>query len=141
MRGLRARPDVLGVIFAGGCAGGVARYAVTLAWPTPGNRFPWATLTVNTTGAFLLAVIIVFAAELAPSRYLRPLLGTGFCGAFTTFSSVVVASAELFAHRRVGIAIGYLCATIGAGLAAALFGRALARLVARGSGRPEGSSA
>jgi CrcB protein len=140
LRAWRPRPDVLGVIFVGGCTGGVARYAITSAWPDPGNRFPWGTFTVNVTGAFALAVIIVLAAELAPSRYLRPLLGTGFCGAFTTFSSVVVSTAELLAHQRVGTALFYIGATISAGLAAALAGRVLAGLVTHRPGRSEGRS-
>ena len=69
-------------------------------------------------------------------RYLRPLLGTGFCGAFTTFSSVVVTTDLLLAHGHAGTALAYLGASIGGGLAAALLGlvagRALAAAAARG---------
>jgi CrcB protein len=111
------RADVVGCVFLGGCVGGWARYAVTTAWPTAAGRFPWATLTVNAAGSFILAVVVVVAAELVPSRYLRPLLGTGFCGALTTFSSVVVTADELFAHRHPATGTGYLLASIGAGLA------------------------
>jgi CrcB protein len=111
------RADVVGCVFLGGCVGGWARYAITTAWPTTSGRFPWATLTVNAAGSFILALVVVVAVELVPSRYLRPLLGTGFCGALTTFSSVVVSTDELFAHRHLGTGIGYLLASIGAGLA------------------------
>jgi CrcB protein len=125
----RLRAGVLAAIFVGGCLGGLARYAATKAWPTPNGRFPWTILAVNTAGAFLLAVIVVLAADLVSSRYLRPLLGTGFCGAFTTFSSIVVTSDQLIADRRPGVATTYLAASIVAGLAAASAGLVTARAV------------
>lgn len=126
----RLRADVLAVIFIGGCLGGLARYAIGVAWPTPSGRFPWTILAINTAGAFILALVIVVAADIVSSRYLRPLLGTGFCGAFTTFSSIVVASAQLFAHRHPGVAGAYVAASIFAGLAAASFGLVIGRAVA-----------
>ena len=125
----RLRLDVVVAVFVGGCLGGWARYAATVAWPTPTGRFPWSTLGVNVAGAFVLALVIVVAAELAPSRYLRPLVGTGFCGALTTFSSVVVAVDQLLAHHHPGTAVAYLFATIGAGLVAAMVGLVVGRSV------------
>ena len=144
MRGAaRLRPDVVAVVFAGGCVGGATRYWFTTAYPTANGAFPWSTLAVNLAGAFVLAVVVVVAAELVPSRYLRPLVGTGFCGALTTFSSVVVSADRLFAHDRVGTAVGYLLATITGGLAAAVLGLLVGRWLATGRGRSrssEGSS-
>jgi CrcB protein len=121
------RLDVVAVVFAGGCVGGWARYVATSGSAAPRGGFPWATFAVNVSGAFALALIIVIAAELAPSRYLRPLLGTGFCGAFTTFSSVVVAADQLFAHHHSRTAVAYLSATVVAGLASSWFGLVLGR--------------
>jgi CrcB protein len=126
----KLRPDVLAVVFVGGCVGGWVRYAVTSAWPTPDGHLPWATFAVNTAGAFVLTLVIVVAADIAPSRYLRPLVGTGFCGALTTFSSVVVSTDQLFAHHHAGIAGAYLLASSFGGLAAAALGLVLARSVA-----------
>ena len=126
----RLRADVLLTIFVGGCLGGWARYGITSAWPTKIDRFPWATLTVNSTGAFILTLVIVAAADIVSSRYLRPLLGTGFCGAFTTFSSIVVTTDLLFAHDHPATAVTYLAASIVAGLAAASIGLVLGRAVA-----------
>jgi CrcB protein len=126
----RLRADVMLVIFVGGCLGGWARYGITSAWPTRTGRFPWATLSVNVAGAFILTIVIVAAADIVSSRYLRPLLGTGFCGAFTTFSSIVVTSDLLFAHHHPGTAVAYLAASIVAGLAAASLGLVLGRAVA-----------
>ena len=126
----RLRGDVLVVVFIGGCFGGWARYGITSAWSTPTGRFPWATFVVNVAGAFILALVVVTAAELVSSRYLRPLLGTGFCGAFTTFSSIVVTADLLFAHHHPRTAVGYLAASIVVGLAAAAIGLVLGRAVA-----------
>ena len=126
------RIDVVVAIFVGGCVGGYARYAATLIWPTPSGAFPWPIFWVNTAGAFILALVVVIASEVAPSRYLRPLIGTGFCGALTTFSSVVVAVDQLFAHHHAQTAIVYLLATIGAALAASWFGLLVGRAIAAG---------
>lgn len=122
----RLRWDVVIAVFAGGCLGGWARYGITSTWPAR-NGFPWATFTVNVAGAFVLPVVVVVAASLVSSRYLRPLLGTGFCGAFTTFSSVVVTADQLFVHRHPSTAVAYVLATIVAGLAAAWLGLVLGR--------------
>jgi fluoride exporter len=122
----------LAVIFVGGCVGGYSRYAVTHAWPTPNNGFPWSTFTVNLVGAFVLGVVVVLAAETHRARHLRVFVGTGFCGALTTFSSVVVAVDELLAHHHATTAFAYLAATAAAGLAVAAVGLAVTRsLVAR----------
>ena len=118
----RPRWDVLAAIFVGGCGGGAARYALDTTWPVGAGAFPWTIFSINVTGAFVLSLVIVIAADLVPSRYLRPLVGTGFCGAFTTFSSIVVTFDELVAHDHPGMAVGYLGASIGAGLAAAWLG-------------------
>jgi CrcB protein len=121
--------DVLGAVFLGGCVGGYARYAVSAAWDIPRDALPVATLTVNLTGAFVLGIVVVVATDIRPNRYLRPLLGTGFCGALTTFAAVVVAIAQLLAQHRFALAGGYLGATIVGGLAAASLGLILGRAV------------
>ena len=139
----RLRPDVVGVVFAGGCVGGVTRYWITSAYPAPTFGFPWSTFLVNVAGAFVLALVVVIASELMPSRYLRPLVGTGFCGALTTFSSVVVGADRLFAHRHAEVAVAYLVATVVGGLAAGLLGLLSARalVAARHRGRVRERSA
>jgi CrcB protein len=124
--------DVLLVIFAGGCLGGWARYAVTSAAAAGRYAFPWSTFAVNVIGAFVLGAVVVVAMQRRSRRLLRPLVGTGFCGALTTFSSVVVAAAQMFAHHRAATAAGYLAATTVAGVAAAYVGMAAARGVVRG---------
>ena len=113
-------PAVVGLVFAGGCLGGYARYAVTTAWSQPAGAFPWSTLLVNTVGAFVLGAVVVLAAR--GPRALRPLAGTGFCGGLTTFSALVVSADRLGAHGHVATAVGYAAASTAAGVAAAWAG-------------------
>jgi len=131
---LSPRPAlVLAAVFAGGVAGGLARYAITSTWPPAARGFPWATFTVNTAGAFALAVLLILIAEQWSQRpYLRPLLGTGFLGAFTTFSSVVSDTDQLAAHGHLATALVYPAGSLVAGLAAALLGLQTGRALARG---------
>jgi fluoride exporter len=119
--GPRLRPPVLAAVAAGGLLGGALRWAVGLWLPTPAGGFPWAVLLVNTAGAFVLALVVVLVARVLPG-WVRPLVGTGFCGALTTFSSVVVGADRLVARGQAGLAAGYLLAGLAAGLAAACAG-------------------
>jgi len=116
----RIAPAVAGLVFAGGCLGGYARYAVTTAWTQPATAFPWSTFAVNTAGAFVLGLVVVLAAR-GPG-WLRPLAGTGFCGGLTTFSALVVVADRLAAHGHLGTAVAYVAASTVAGVAAAWLG-------------------
>jgi fluoride exporter len=118
-------PAVVAAVFAGGCLGGYARYAVVTAWAEQPGTFPWSTFAVNVAGAFVLAVVVVLAAR--GPRYLRPLAGTGFCGGLTTFSALVVAADRLAAHGHALTAVGYVLASTVGGIAAAAAGLAVAR--------------
>lgn len=125
----RIAPGVVAFVFAGGCLGGWARYAVTTAWTQPATGFPWATFVVNTVGALLLGAVVVVAAR--GPRLLRPLAGTGFCGALTTFSAVVVSVDRLSAHGHLPVAIAYAAASTIAGIGAAGAGLLVAQRVVR----------
>jgi CrcB protein len=118
------------VVAAGGLAGGLARYGAGLAWPSPAGAFPWPTWLVNTSGSFVLALTLVLVIDMLRPAYVRPLVGTGFCGAFTTFSSVVTTSDELAAHGHLGTAAAYLSGSLAGGLAAAAFGVIIGRSLA-----------
>jgi len=124
----RLDPWLIAVIAAGGFLGGVARYQLVTAWSAATTRFPWSTFAVNTAGAFILALLVIITTErLTTSTYLRPLIGTGFCGALTTFSSVTVATDELAAHGHAATAIWYVVASVVAGAAAAIGGVVVGR--------------
>jgi CrcB protein len=125
-----ARPDPreLAAIFAGGCAGSLARAGLAHAFPVDSGAWPWATLAVNLAGAFALGYFATRLQErLPPSAYRRPLLGTGFCGAFTTFSTVQVELLELLDAHRYGEAAGYLAMTLAIGYVAVALASGLVR--------------
>ncbi|HVV76968.1 MAG TPA: CrcB family protein [Mycobacteriales bacterium] len=118
----------LGLVLSGGFCGGLLRDEVVSHWATKSGAFPWPIFVVNTAGAFVLGAVVIVALDvLAKSRYLRPLLGTGFCGALTTFSSVAVGVDQLLRHGRIVTGVGYLLASLAAGLAAAALGAAFGR--------------
>lgn len=87
------RPQSLGWVALGGTAGAAAREAVILVMPDAGH-LPWAIALANVVGAFLLGLL--YAALATPpagvphGRRLRLLLGTGFCGGFTTYSTLAL---------------------------------------------------
>lgn len=127
----RIHGGTVGAVFAGAFVGGLARYLVGLWWPTPAGAFPWGVFWVNTSGAFILALLLVTVLEvMGPSTYLRPVVGTGFCGALTTFSSVATGVDQLIAHGRPAVGAGYLAASLLAGLGAASAGILVARSIA-----------
>ena len=110
-----------------GALGTGARYGLTL-WIQhgPGARFdfPLGTLCINVAGCFLLSAITTFGlARAAPD--VRLILGTGFCGAFTTFSTFELEADELL-RRAPNSAFWYLSGNLLLGFAAIWAGRALA---------------
>ena len=126
----RFEPGLLLAIALGGAAGTVARAAIDRALPAGGSGFPWATWTVNVAGSLVIGLIVVAALErAAPGRYLRPLLGTGFCGGLSTFSTFAVETDRLLRAGDPGTALAYVAASLAAGLLAAAAGAAIARAV------------
>jgi CrcB protein len=114
---------VIAAVLAGGCAGGLARYEVLLAWPADAHAFPWAVFVINCSGALALAVLMVRLPEGWPRR----LLGTGFLGAWTTFSAIAGTADQLIAHGHALLGAGYVVASAFGGLLSALAGATLAR--------------
>ncbi|MFF9848033.1 fluoride efflux transporter CrcB [Streptomyces litmocidini] len=135
--GLRKELPVVAVVAAGGALGAAARYGAGLARPTPSGAFPWTILTVNVTGCLLLGVLMVLLTETttAPHPLLRPFLGTGFCGGFTTFSTYGLDTQRLLSAGDPVRGLLYLGGTPLAALAAVGAGVALARAVVRSRGR------
>jgi CrcB protein len=119
---------VLAAIATGGALGGVARYEVSLAHPNPPGGFPWATWAINVSGSFLLAVIVTLVVERwPPTRYVRPFLGIGFCGGYTTWSTAMTDTVLLVRDHHAQTAVTYLAASLAAGLAATVAGIWLTR--------------
>lgn len=106
----------LGAIFTGGFAGAIARAELADALPYHPGRWPWATFIVNVVGAFLLGYFATRLQERLPvSAYRRPLLGTGLCGALTTFSTMQVELLRMLDANRVGLALAYALVSVAAG--------------------------
>lgn len=113
---------------AGGAAGTLGRAAIAEALPHGAAEWPWATFAVNLAGTALLAWWTTRLAEMvAPTRFWRFLLGTGVCGAFTTFSTFQVETIRLARDGGVALAAGYAAASLTVGMALAVAATVLAR--------------
>lgn len=126
----RLRPDgrELAAIFVGGVAGAVVRALLARAFGSGPTQWPWAIFAINVSGAFALAYLATRLQERLPlSTYRAPLLGTGFCGAYTTFSTMQLEILEMVRLHRYGLAAGYGFASLGAGFAAIWLATALTR--------------
>lgn len=123
-------PPVLGVIALGGGLGALARYGLTVALPTPPGHFPWATFVTNVSGCFLIGVLMVLVTEVwAAHRLVRPFLGVGVLGGFTTYSTYAVEIHGLLRPGTVGVAFLYLAGTLVCATLAVLAGVRVTRRV------------
>ncbi|GAA1662547.1 hypothetical protein GCM10009830_04790 [Glycomyces endophyticus] len=130
---LRAVPvTVLAAVSLGGVIGSLARYGLLLALPPEPGRFDLAVFTANTLGGLLIGALMVAATEIAPGRrHLRPFLGVGVLGGFTTFSTYIVGIGSAAAADAALLAVAYAFATIAAALTAAALGMRATRAIAR----------
>lgn len=112
---------LLAAIVAGGMAGTLVRLLLSELLPHAEGSWPWGTLLANVAGAALLGLVLVrFSSRApAPSRA-RALLGTGFCGALTTFSTLQRELLEMLDAGRAGLALAYVAVSLVAGLAGVL---------------------
>lgn len=133
----RGQLPVVGVVAAGGALGATARYGASLAWPTPAGAFPWTTLTVNAAGCAAIGVLMVLVAEVAtaPPPLLRPFLGTGILGGFTTFSTYALDTQRLLSTGEAARGVAYLGATVVAALASVVVATGVTRRLVRRTGR------
>lgn len=118
----------LAAIFTGGAVGAVLRVGVVEVLGGGSPAWPWATFLVNVSGAFALGYFATRLQERLPlSTYRRPLVGTGFCGALTTFSTVQIELLKMFDAGRLGLAVAYGVGSLLAGFAGVYVSTALAR--------------
>jgi CrcB protein len=133
----------LAAISLGGVIGAVGRYEAGVVWPTGSASFPWTTLGINLLGSALLAALVVLVTEVWTRRaWLRPLLGTGVLGGFTTFSTFAVDCRRLLAAGHLALAAGYVIATLTLGLLATFLAGSLTRslVLRRRAGRADRAS-
>lgn len=115
MNAILTHPIVL--VGFGGAVGSNARYWLGQAmrqqgWTAP---FPWHTLLINVAGSMLLALTAMLFRERTGDGFL--LLGVGFCGGFTTFSTFSLESVELIRRGRWDLAVLYALASLALGFA------------------------
>ena len=121
---------VLAVIALGGGLGALARYGLTIALPTPPGHFPWATFVTNVSGCLLIGVLMVLVTEVwTAHRLVRPFLGVGVLGGFTTYSTYAVEIHGLLRPGTVGVAFVYLAGTLVCAMLAVLVGAVVTRRV------------
>jgi len=127
---------LLGSIAAGGVLGALGRYGLSVAMPHPATGFPVATFLVNVSGAFLIGVLMVVVTEMAPAHpLLRPFLGVGVLGGYTTFSTSIVDTQQLVIAGAARTALLYLAGTLVCAVLATLAGTVLARALRSVRGR------
>ncbi|WP_329385609.1 fluoride efflux transporter FluC [Streptomyces sp. NBC_01716] len=121
--------QVLAVISAGGAAGATARYGAERLWPTADGAFPWTTFVVNVLGCGLIGVLMVLVAEGGWSVHplVRPFLGVGVLGGFTTFSTYTLDFLRLVRHGEAPAALGYAALTFAGAMAAVWLAATLTR--------------
>ncbi len=124
--GTLPEPAAIALVAAGGILGTAARYELELLAPAGDGRFPWTTFGINVSGALVLGAVLTLLTGRWERRrggaVARPLLTTGFLGAYTTWSTYMVETALLARHGDAVTALAYLAASMVAGLAAATVG-------------------
>lgn len=123
------RPELL-AIACGGALGALARVGLTQAFPVGAGSWPWATFAANMVGALMIGYFVTRLQERLPvSTLRRPLLGTGLCGALTTFSTVQIELLRMVDQHRTLLAAGYLLASVIGGYLAVFVSSAAVRRV------------
>jgi len=115
----RGDSGLLAAVAAGGVLGSLGRYAVGLALTHVSGAFAWSTFLVNVTGSLAMGVLVVWVLSMArPHPWLRPFLGVGVLGGWTTFSSYAL---DIHAMVQAGhglVAAAYLVGSLVVGLVA-----------------------
>ena len=119
---------VLAVAIAG-ALGAPARYLVerTISARTA-RRFPWGTLVVNISGSFVLGFVTGLALYHGLASTPKAVVGTGFIGAYTTFSTFAYETVDVGERESTRLAAIYAVSSIVAGVAAATLGLVVAAI-------------
>jgi CrcB protein len=134
-RPLHLRPAGLLRVFGGGVLGTALRFAGESLHPHGGSDWPWATFTINLVGAFVLGALLEALARSGDDsgwrQRVRLFAGTGFCGAFTTYSTLALEISLLGNGSHVVVAVGYGVTSVVGGVVAAWLGIVVAADVHR----------
>ena len=120
------------MIAVGGMLGSWMRWRLSVWFPVASGTFPTTTLAINLVGSALIGVVLVLFLDRRPPRSLtHSFLGTGILGAFTTFSTFTVESAELLRQSKPLTALAYVIVSVVGGLTLALASMWLSRRILR----------
>jgi CrcB protein len=117
------------VIALGGVIGSLSRYGLAEGFPHAAGSFPWATFATNVAGCFLIGILLALLTPLS-HPLLRPFLGTGILGGFTTFSTFAVDTDKLLPDHAM-VALLYFFGTLAAALLATVLGELTVKAVRR----------
>lgn len=110
-------------VLLGGAVGAPARYVTDRVVQSRHDQvFPWGTLTVNVAGSLVLGVLLGLSAVHVLPPWAYALVGTGFCGALTTFSTFSFETLRLLEEGSPLEAAGNVVVSLVAGMAAASAG-------------------
>jgi len=120
---------VLAAVAVGGASGTAARYGLGLLFPgTAASGFPWTTFAVNVSGCLAIGVLAgTLDRARTPHPLIRPLLGSGFLGGYTTLSTYADQTRALMLSGRWSIAAAYVLGTLVAAMVSVWFGQRLSR--------------
>jgi len=118
----------LSAIALGGALGALARVGLSQAFPPTGGSWPWVTFSINLIGTFALGFFVTYLRRHRPLSTLHhPLLATGLCGTFTTFSTMQLEVLNMIDRQRDGLALAYVSASVLGGYLLVSIGIALVR--------------
>ncbi|MEU8206524.1 fluoride efflux transporter CrcB [Streptosporangium sp. NPDC049046] len=118
------------VVLLGGAVGAPLRYLTDRAVQARHDTlFPWGTFTVNVVGSLILGALTGVALSGAVGPGVQLLLGTGFCGALTTYSTFSYETLRLAETGAVLFAVVNVVASVAAGLGAVFLGLTLAQAI------------
>ncbi|MEV7554440.1 fluoride efflux transporter CrcB [Amycolatopsis sp. NPDC089917] len=129
---VRPRWDVLAAVGVGGALGSLARYGLSVALPHSPGRFALSTFATNVSGCLLIGVLMaLLSATTDPHRLLRPFLGVGILGGYTTFSTYATDTLDLVTNGRPFTGLAYAFGTVVAALVAVYAGHGITRAVTK----------
>lgn len=111
------------LVMAGAVVGAPARYLVDLLVQSRhDSKLPWGTFIINVSGSLVLGYVASLVAHGQWPTWTQTLLGTGLCGAYTTFSTFSFETLRLIEGHHLREAVIYLAGSLGVGFAAVALG-------------------
>lgn len=137
-RELRA---VVAAISLGGVCGALGRYGVGELLPHQAGQWAWSTWAINVSGCLFIGVLMALIDQVWPrQRLIRPFVGVGVLGGYTTFSTATVDVVHLVNAQRPGLALLYLAVTVLGALVAVTLGSVATAAVLTFGGRKGAAS-